>query len=281
MNFCWFVASIAVPPICFSKKHHCTNGLYYFSLTESFYSPKNRFIKCTWFRVFCTCFLRWVCRLIKSERSDESPSLSARRLCKTCILNKSFCKERGGLESLKNSFENVLPNTLFFSLGITNIVFQLDVASRSFPPQDLLSHINVWMVSFLQSLLLLFHLCVFLSQLFELVWKPAEEISFQSASKCFQSFGPPANGNKSNAKKSRFCPNRNLTGTICHWSVILRSFSVVLNPAKRDANGFFKILLLSSHLLISGHPVQKSKFGACAVTGYCFAPQKELQWKII
>ena len=125
------------------------------------------------------------------------------------------------------------------------------------------------MVSFLQSLLLLFHFCVFLSQLSELVWKLAEEISLQSASKCFQSFGPPANGNKSNAKKSRFCPNRNLTGTIYHWSVILRSFSVVLNPVKRDANGFFKVLLLSSHLLISRHPVQKSKFGACAVTGYC------------
>ena len=125
------------------------------------------------------------------------------------------------------------------------------------------------MLSFLQSLLLLFHFCVFLSQLSELVWKLAEEISLQSASKCFQSFGPPANGNKSNAKKSRFCPNRNLTGTIYHWSVILRSFSVVLNPVKRDANGFFKVLLLSSHLLISRHPVRKSKFGASAVKGYC------------
>ena len=135
--------------------------------------------------------------------------------------------------------------------------------------QDRLSHINVSMVSFLQSLLLLFHFCVFLSQLSELVWKLAEEISLQSASKRFPSFGPPANGKKSNAKKSRFRPNRNLTGTIYHWSVILRSFSVVLNSAKRDANGFFKVLLLSSHLLNSRHPVRKSKFGACAVTGYC------------
>ena len=63
----------------------------------------------------------------------------------------------------------------------------------------------------------------------ELVWKLAEEISLQSASKRFPSFGPPANGTKSNAKKSRFRPNQNLTGTIYHWSVILRSFSVVLN----------------------------------------------------
>ena len=112
--------------------------------------------------------------------------------------------------------------------------------------QDLLSHINVSMVSFLQSLLLLFHFCLFLSQLSELVWKLAEEISLQSASKRFPSFGPPANGNKSNSKKSWFRPNP----TIYHWSVILRSFSVVLNSAKRDANGFFKVLLLSSHLLI-------------------------------
>ena len=125
------------------------------------------------------------------------------------------------------------------------------------------------MVSFLVSLLLLFHFWVFLSQLSELVWKLAEEISLQSASKRFPSFGPPANGNKSNAKKSRFCPNRNLTGTIYHWSIILRSFSVVLNSAKCDANGFFKVLLLSSNLLISRHLVQKSKSGGCAVTGYC------------
>ena len=36
-----------------------------------------------------------------------------------------------------------------------------------------------------------------------------------------------------------------------------------------QTDSVFKVLLLSSHLLISRHPVQKSKFGACAVTGYC------------
>ena len=41
-----------------------------------------------------------------------------------------------------------------------------------------------------------------------------------------------------------------------------------MNSAKCDANGFFKVLLLSSNLLISRHPFQKSKFGGCAVTGY-------------
>ena len=141
------------------------------------------------------------------------------------------------------------------------------------------SHQCLIQVSLLQSLLLLFHFCVFLSQLSELVRKLAKEISLQSASKRFPSFCPPANGNKSNAKKSRFRPNRNSTGTIYHWSVILRSFSVVSNSAKRDANGFFKLLLLSSHLLISGHPVRKSKFGACAITGYCSFNLKNVIFK--
>ena len=115
----------------------------------------------------------------------------------------------------------------------------------------------------------MFPFCVFLSQLSELVWKLAKEISLQSASKRFPSFGPPANSYKSNAKKSRFRPNWNSTETIYHWSVIPRSFSVVSNSAKHDANGFFKVFLLSSHLLILQHPDQTSKFGACAVTGYC------------
>ena len=142
------------------------------------------------------------------------------------------------------------------------------------------------MVSFLQSLLLLFHFCVFLSQLSELVWKLAEEIKSSIGIKTLPIFCPPANGNKSNAKKTRFSLNRNLTGTLHHWSVILRSFSVVLNSAKRDANGFFKVLLLSSHLLISRHPVQKSKFGACAVTGYCSfkrkkKTEKNRQWTLL
>ena len=90
-----------------------------------------------------------------------------------------------------------------------------------------------------------------------------------SIGKRFPCFGFPVNGKESKAKNSRFRPNRNLTGTIYHWSLILRSLSVVSSSAKRDANGFFKVLLLSLHLLISRHPVRKSKFGACAVTGYC------------
>ena len=37
------------------------------------------------------------------------------------------------------------------------------------------------------------------------------------------SLSPPAKGNERKAKKSRFCPNWNLTGTLYHGFVILRS----------------------------------------------------------
>ena len=61
--------------------------------------------------------LCWVCRLIKSERSGESPSPSARRLCKTCIFKN---------EPYRIVLGNVLPNVFFFRLGLAKIEFQLD-----------------------------------------------------------------------------------------------------------------------------------------------------------
>ena len=72
--------------------------------------------------------LCWVCRLIKSERSGESPWPSARRLCKTCIFkNESYRKKRGlGQLIRKIVLGNVLPNIFFFCLGLAKIVFQLD-----------------------------------------------------------------------------------------------------------------------------------------------------------
>ena len=115
-----------------------------------------------------------------------------------------------------------------------------------------------------------FHFCVFLSRLSELVWKLAGEMSHQLALKRFPSLVPPANGNEINAKKSRFRANRKLMGTIYNCSAILRSFSVVSNSAKRDANRFFKVLLLSYHRLISRQDKQKSKFCACAKIGILF-----------
>ena len=100
---------------------------------------------------------------------------------------------------------------------------------------------------------------------FTIIWactKLAEEISRQSAPKRFLCFGPPANGNKV-TPKIPISPKSKLNGN---------NVSLICDPekAKRDANGFFKVFLLSSHdFLISRHPVRKSKFGACAVKRYC------------
>ena len=105
-------------------------------------------------------------------------------------------------------------------------------------------HHHISMVSFLHSL---FCCCSISAYSFQdylsMYGQLAGEISLQLGLNRFPSVGPLANGNKSNAKKSRFRPNRNLTGTIYHWSVILRSFSVLSDSAKRDANGVLKVLL--------------------------------------
>ena len=69
--------------------------------------------------------LCWVCRVIKSERSGESPSPSTRRLCKTCIFKNESYRKKLGLGKLirKIVLGNVLPNIFFFCLGLAKIVF--------------------------------------------------------------------------------------------------------------------------------------------------------------
>ena len=126
------------------------------------------------------------------------------------------------------------------------------------------------MVSFLHSLYCCYSISAYsFHDYLSLCGQLAGEIGLQLSLKRFPSLGPPVNGNESNAIKSQFCPNWNLTGIIYHRSVILKSFSVVSNSATGDANGVFEVPLPSSHLLNSWHPVRKSKFGTCAVTGYC------------
>ena len=85
-------------------------------------------MKCTWFRVLCTCF--HVGRVAWLKASDRVSRLrrNARRPCKTCIFkNESYRKKRGlGKLIRKIVFGNVLPNIFFFCLGLAKIVFQLD-----------------------------------------------------------------------------------------------------------------------------------------------------------
>ena len=71
------------------------------------------------------------------------------------------------------------------------------------------------------------------------------------------------------SQKIPILPNLKLNGNTISLICNSEKFCVVSNSAKRDANGFFKVLWLSLHLLNSRHSVRKSKFGTCVVTGYC------------
>ena len=71
------------------------------------------------------------------------------------------------------------------------------------------------------------------------------------------------------SQKIPILPKLKLNGNTISLICNSEKFRLVSNSAKRDANGFFKVLWLSLHLLNSRHSVRKSKFGTCAVTGYC------------
>ena len=132
--------------------------------------------------------------------------------------------------------------------------------SKKLLAQDLLSHIHVSMIS---SYIVFIVAVPFLLIRFTIIWacmeagwenKPSIGIKAPPFS---QSSGQ---SQWKNAKSSGFHPNRTLMG-MYHCPAILRSFSlrVVSNSAKRDANRFFNILLLSSCLLNSQNPCQKIK----------------------
>ena len=95
---------------------------------------------------------------------------------------------------------------------------------------NVVRHIHVSMVSFLHGLYCYYTISAYsFHDYLSLCGQLAGEISLQLSLKRFPSLGLQTNGNESNAILSRFRPNRKLTWTIYHWSVILRSFSVVSN----------------------------------------------------
>ena len=138
--------------------------------------------------------------------------------------------------------------------GYLNIVFWFPVifcmifvakhcASRSLHKISSVTSMSKWRL--LSFIVFIFIVAVpFLSITSSIIWAYARR---NKPSTCFLSLGPSGQSNETNSQKT----NRNLTGTTYHWSVILRiNFSVVSNSAKRDANGFFKALSLSSYLWI-------------------------------
>ena len=122
------------PPICFLIKHHCTNGLYYFTWTEMFNSPKNKLMKCTWLGIFCTCFyVGCVTRLKVSNRVSRLRLVQENFVKRGQVLNVSFWKKKKkkrGLRKAKKEkilFGKRFPKYIFLLFGACyTIVFQLD-----------------------------------------------------------------------------------------------------------------------------------------------------------
>ena len=97
--------------------------------------------------------------------------------------------------------------------------------------------------------------------------KLAGERSLRPAPKRFPPLGRLANGIEKNANESTIHNNNIAERTKYDQTTIMTRFTRKSNSTEEDVTGFSS--LCSGVVLNSGHPVQKSKFGACAVTGYC------------
>ena len=95
------------------------------------------------------------------------------------------------------------------------------------------------------------------------------EMSVRSTSKQFPS---PFLKRQRQRQKLRFRPSRNLTGTIYHCSVILRSFRTVSNSAKRDPNGVstfsYSLHVFGIHYILSENQI-------LVHAGYCSYKQSD------
>ena len=133
----------------------------------------------------------------------------------------------------------------------------------------ILFHVS-WISFFIYILLCSWlHLCLVFPLFSELLVKLAGERSLRPAPKRFPPLGPLANGIKKNANDSTIHNNNNAERTKYDQTTIMTSFTRKSNSTEEDVTGFSSPYLCSRVVLNSGHPVQKSKCGACALTGYC------------
>ena len=107
------------------------------------------------------------------------------------------------------------------------------------------------------------------SPISELLVKLAGGRSLRPAPKRFLPLGPLANGIEINANESTIHNNNTAERTKYDETTIIMTRFTRKSNSEEDVTGFLSPYLCSRVVLNSGHPVQKSKCGACAVTGYC------------
>ena len=133
----------------------------------------------------------------------------------------------------------------------------------------ILSHVS-WISFFIYILLCSWlHLCLVFPLFSELLVKLAGERSLRPAPKRFLPLGPLANGIEINANESTIHNNNTAERTKYDETTIIMTRFTWKSNSEEDVTGFSSPYLCSRVVLNSGHPVQKSKCGACAVTGYC------------
>ena len=113
------------------------------------------------------------------------------------------------------------------------------------------------------------HLCLLFPLFSELLVKLAGERSLRPAPKRFLPLGPLANGIEINANESTIHNNNTAERTKYDETTIIMTRFTRKSNSEEDVTGFSSPYLCSRVVLNSGHPVQKSKCGACAVTGHC------------
>ena len=90
-----------------------------------------------------------------------------------------------------------------------------------------------------------------------------------TGTKTLPSSRPLANGIEINANESTIHNNNTAERTKYDETTIIMTRFTRKSNSEEDEKGFSSPYLCSRVILNSGHPVQKSKCGACAVTGYC------------
>ena len=150
--------------------------------------------------------------------------------------------------------------------AIANVARRLSRLNTDNP--FILFHVS-W-ISFIYILLCSWlHLCLGFPLFSELLVKLAGERSLRPAPKRFPPLGVLANGIEKNPNESTIHNNNTAERTKYDQTTIIMTRFTRKSNFEEDVTGFSSPYLCSRVVLNSGHPVQKSKCGACAITGYC------------
>ena len=132
----------------------------------------------------------------------------------------------------------------------------------------ILFHVS-WISFFIYILLCSWlHLCLVFFPIFRAFSEAMGGRSLRPAPKRFPPLARLANDIEKNANESTIHNNNTAERTKYDQATIMTRFTRKSNSTEEDVTGFSSPYLCSCVVLNSGLPVQKSKFGACAVTGY-------------